>query len=305
MIPQFVTDALVLSSQLAVLGTAFWLISLLLPKPDPEATTARNFTCAHKPTLINKEFKCEIFYPFISFFITQPLSTLAIFALFFFGFDLLPRQPFAEDIATLPVWIQVIIGIFVLDISLYIRHRFVHTYCWSYHAVHHCAQEIGWLTTKRLHPVDQFVMGVINFIVLYFLGFSAEGMVIANAIKDLNNFFVHSNIVLDYGRPLKYILVSPNMHRWHHATETQAHNKNYCVVFAFIDYFLGTYYVPDNALPKSYGTSYRQLDDIENKNIIKELYYPFVLTYRAMFRRRPANTSSIPLAAQDKAAQPL
>ncbi len=93
--------------------------------------------------------------------------------------------------------------------------------------------------------------------------------------QTMNNYFVHSNIVLDYPKPWKYIFVSPNMHRWHHALEPEAHNKNYCVVFAFVDYLLGTYYVPDNALPKGYGSNRAELDDIERKTILSELTIPF------------------------------
>ena len=47
------------------------------------------------------------------------------------------------------------------------------------------------------------------------------------------------------------------------------------MIFAFIDYLLGTYYVPDNALPKAYGSGHVEMDDIANKNILKELWLPF------------------------------
>ena len=171
--------------------------------------------------------------------------------------------------------LQVLLGLLVIDISLWIRHSFVHKFLWSFHAVHHSAKELTWLTTRRLHPLDQIVMGLIDCVILYVIGFSAEGMIGALIIKDLNNLFVHSNIVLDYPKPLKYIFVSPNMHRWHHATEKEAHDKNYCVVFAFVDYVMGTFYVPDNALPKNYGCAMPEMDDIDNKNILKELWFPF------------------------------
>jgi hypothetical protein len=38
--------------------------------------------------------------------------------------------------------------------------------------------------------------------------------------------------------------------------------------------------VPDNALPKEYGCGQAELDDVENKNILKELWVPFKLAGR-------------------------
>jgi sterol desaturase/sphingolipid hydroxylase (fatty acid hydroxylase superfamily) len=262
---------------LALFAVLFWLIGLLLPKPEGKTENLKNFHCAHEPSLFNKEFKCEAFYPLISILITQPLALYSVYAFLLFSQGNLPYQMFASHIMSMPLVVQVLLGLLIIDSSVWIRHGFVHKYFWSFHAVHHSAEEISWWTTARLHPLDQFTMGLIDFAVLYLIGFSADGMAIALVIKNLNNMFVHSNIVLDYPKPLKYIIVSPNMHRWHHAKEKEAHDKNFCVVFAFVDYLLGTYYVPDNALPKAYGSDNAELDDIHRKNILTELWIPFKL----------------------------
>jgi sterol desaturase/sphingolipid hydroxylase (fatty acid hydroxylase superfamily) len=268
-------------ASMGVLLLVFWRIGLLLPKPENKTENLRNFHCAHPPVLFNKEFKCEGFYPLLNIFFTQPLTIFLAFALIKLGADGLPYQMFSKEIAGLPLVVQVLLGLLLIDISLWIRHSFVHKFLWSFHAVHHSAKELTWLTTRRLHPLDQIVMSLIDFVILYVAGFSAEGMVVALVLKDLNNLFVHSNIVLDYPKPLKYILVSPNMHRWHHATEKEAHDKNFCVVFAFVDYVMGTYYVPDNALPANYGSGIEGMDDIDNKSILKELWLPFLPARRA------------------------
>lgn len=262
-------------ASLAMVGLLFWLLSLLLRKPEGKHENLRNFHCAHQPSMINKEFKCEAFYPLITIFVSQPIVLYCVYVLLSASDGKLPYQIFDDFITGLPVVAQVVLGLLVIDISLWIRHSFVHKYLWSFHSVHHCAEEISWLTTYRLHPMDQIVMSVIDFAVLYLIGFSAEGMTIAILIKNMNNEFVHSNIVLDYPKPWKYIFVSPNMHRWHHATEKVAHDKNFCIVFAFVDYVMGTYYVPDNALPKAYGSDNAELDDIERKTILSELWIPF------------------------------
>lgn len=280
------------AASLMIMGVLFWAISLRLPEPEGKTENLRNFHCVHPPSLINKEFKFEGFYPAITNLITNPLIFYCVAVLLPVGRDHLPYQIFADYVARLPLLVQIFFGLLVIDFSVWIRHGFVHKYFWSFHAVHHCAKEVSWITTHRLHPLDHFVMSLINFTVLYMIGFSAEGMAAAMVIKNLNNYFVHSNIVLDYPKPLKYILVSPNMHRWHHALEPEAHGKNFCVVFAFIDYLLGTYYVPDNALPKGYGSDHAELDDIERKTILSELWIPFKLN-RPVVARHPVTSATL------------
>lgn len=280
----------------AFMAVLFWVVSLLLPKAEGKTEELRNFHRAHEPALINREARCEWFYPVISAVLSQPLYILIIFYAHAYFSQKVPYQVLDQGIESLPIVVQVLLALLVIDISLWIRHSFVHKYCWPFHAVHHSARELSWLTTKRLHPIDSLVMGVMDFVVLYFIGFSALGMAIALTIKNLNNMFVHSNIVLDYPKPWKYIFVSPNMHRWHHAVEKEAHDKNYCVVFAFVDYIMGTYYVPDNALPKAYGCGIPELDDVEHKSILQELWVPFKVTGQSLkaklgFDEKPADVA--------------
>ncbi len=266
-------------------GTFYFAFSLILRSKDD--FNYKNFSVADTPKLLNKEFKCEFFYPFIEAFITTPLKLMILSALFILieQYAVLNRHIFNDILSSMPLFFQVIIGLLILDISLYIRHWFVHKYFWNYHAVHHSAQEITWLTAHRLHPVDAIVMGIIDYSILYILGFDALGMAIAVIIKNYYNHFVHSNIRLDYGKPFKYIFVSPNMHRWHHDAGKEGYNKNFCIIFAFIDLAMGTYYVPDNRLPKRYGSNNKMLDDIELKGIIRELIIPFQLSKNLFLKK--------------------
>lgn len=290
---EWLTPAMSAMHWAALFAIVFWVISLLLPKPEGKHENLRNFHCAHEPSLLNKEARFEAFYPLITSLLTQPLIFLVLYEFYHFMSDKVPYQMFDKSIESMPLVVQIVLGLLAIDISLWIRHSFVHKYFWSFHAVHHCAKEITWLTTKRLHPVDHFVMSVIDFAVLYIIGFSAEGMAFALIFKNLHNMYVHSNIVMDYPKPWKYIFVSPNMHRWHHATEKEAHDKNFCVVFAFVDYIMGTYYVPDNALPKEYGSGFDELDDVENKTILQELWLPFKLA----FQKTPVSEAASPTNA--------
>jgi len=237
-----------------------------------------------RPAQPNKKYiqndnKVEIFYPLIQQIITNPLSLFVTAYLTVTQLNgILPHQMFSKQIANLPYWGQVLVGLFVIDLALYIRHRFVHHFCWPYHAIHHSARYMTWITKLRLHPIDAVVMGVINTIVLYVIGFDFETIFIAQYIMMIWNFFVHANTRLVFPSFFHYIIGSPHVHRWHHATEKAAVNKNFTIMFCFIDVLFGTFYAPRDRLPKRLGI----VDDGRvqlRDNSFSHLAYPFQRHY--------------------------
>ena len=237
-----------------------------------------------RPAQPNKKYlqsdnKVEIFYPLVEQLITNPLSLFVTAYFTVTQLDgILPHQIFSTQIAGLPYWAQVLVGLFVIDFALYVRHRFVHHFCWPYHAIHHSAKHLTWVTKLRLHPIDSIVMGIINSIVLYVIGFDLETIITAQYFMNAWNFFVHTNIRLEFPSVLHYIIGSPHVHRWHHATEKEAINKNFTIMFCFIDVLFGTFYAPRGKLPESLGI----FDDgrVEMKdNIFSHLIYPFQRHY--------------------------
>ena len=243
----------------------------------PRSIRVRNFTLGHPERAWDKETLCELTYSFMNLVLFGALKVFCLIALQKHVLvPYLPVRIFQAEIAAMPVWIQVILALLILDFALYIRHRFVHEFCWPFHAVHHSAPRISWTTADRLHPIDNLIMGAINLVVLHVLGFRGEGMVYAVMIKQFLNYFNHSNIVLDYGFPLRYIFVSPNMHRWHHATTKDAINKNYCIIFSFYDVLFGTFYVPEGQVPSKYGSGYEpDKRFLAHPNYLDDFVYPF------------------------------
>lgn len=230
-------------------------------------------------TYLQSDNKVEILYPLVAQLITNPLGlfVMTYITVMQLG-SVLPHQIFSAQIADLPYFAQILVGLFVIDLSLYIRHRFVHHFCWPYHAIHHSAKTLTWITKFRLHPIDSVVMGVINTIVLHVIGFDFESIVTAQYFMMIWNNIVHANIKLVFPSFVHYIIGSPHVHRWHHATEKEAVNKNFTIMFCFIDVLFGTFYAPRDRFPKSLGI----VDDgrVQLKdNIFSHLVYPFQRHY--------------------------
>lgn len=169
------------------------------------------------------------------------------------GFD----RAFGPDptpwVKTLPIWVQVIAIIVVADIGYYIAHRTSHAvpFLWQFHAVHHSIEEMDWLATHRVHPVDQIFTNMVSLLPIYFLGFSFEAVVIHQFLYQLQALLIHSNTRIKFG-PLSWLIASPEYHHWHHANEVEAYDRNFAAQLSIIDYLAGTLFLPKR-LPKAYG----------------------------------------------------
>ena len=87
--------------------------------------------------------------------------------------------------------------------------------------------------------------------------------------------FNHANVKLPaaFGRaPLKYLIVTPDFHHWHHSSEQEALDRNYAAHFAFIDYLFGTAVKSDRRFPEKYAV----LGDYMPDGFFKQQLFPFI-----------------------------
>lgn len=269
------------------------ILSLLLveviKRLDGDFPHWKNFRLVHKERpFLKQELTGELALGLFNVILAAPITAYITAVVITYALQPhLPNQPFAATIEQWPFAVQVLVGLVALDFSLYIRHRFVHHFFWSFHTIHHSTREITWITWLKLHPLDAMVMGIINVSVLYILGFGGEAIAVSGLIMFHFNRFCHSNIALDYGFPLRYIFVSPNMHRWHHAADDpKAFNTNFCIVFAWIDLLFGTFYVPKDRLPEHYGVWNEDGEHVVGTGFWEMLTYPFAEMWRTIRSRR-------------------
>jgi sterol desaturase/sphingolipid hydroxylase (fatty acid hydroxylase superfamily) len=156
-------------------------------------------------------------------------------------------------VTALPLWVQVPAVIVIADIGYYTAHRMSHAvpFLWKFHAVHHSIEEMDWLATHRVHPVDQVLSSMISLLPVYFLGFSATSIVLYQAIYQAQALLIHSNVRMNFG-PLKYLFASPEYHHWHHANQKEAYDRNFAAQLSIIDVVAGTMFMPARR-PEKYG----------------------------------------------------
>lgn len=200
---------------------------------------------------------------------------------------LAPYVPFRildKAITGFPFFLQVFVVMLVLDFAVYWRHRFSHFGLWSFHSVHHSAEELTWTTKLRLHPVDILAASIFDALAMHFIGFESPAILTASLIMMAIDFWAHTNLDFKFPKPFRYLLASPHSHRWHHANVREAYDKNFCSVFPFYDVIFGTFYHPEE-LPPKYGLSKMEQKDFPSGKFLGWMAYPFRREYKRLKKR--------------------
>ncbi len=166
----------------------------------------------------------------------------------------------------------------VRDALIYVRHRFFHTrLLWPFHSIHHSSEEVTWLSAVRFHPAEDLIESIAEtflfFTCFVLLGFPAKVLLVAGLAIAIWNMVVHANLRWTFG-PLRYVLVSPVFHRWHHSDMPAALDKNFAAMFSFLDLVLGTFYMPKGKLPMTTGLGGEQAKHYP-QGLLGQISHPF------------------------------
>ncbi len=171
----------------------------------------------------------------------------------------------------LPLWAQALLFLVASDFMLYWLHRLFHDgELWKYHAVHHSAEELDWISAARFHPVN-LVIGTISVdVILLMAGISPNIMLWVGPFTTFHSAFVHANLSWTLG-PFRYVLATPVFHRWHHTPLEEGGNTNFAGTFPLWDVLFGTFRMPEGRLPENYGKDEAKMP----AEIVGQLAFPF------------------------------
>jgi sterol desaturase/sphingolipid hydroxylase (fatty acid hydroxylase superfamily) len=145
----------------------------------------------------------------------------------------------------LPGWSKVLIAVIVLDLVIYLQHVLFHSVpvLWRLHRMHHADLEFDVTTGVRFHPVEIVLSMLIKFGAVAALGAPALGVLVFEVILNATSMFSHSNVRLPpaLDRVLRWILVTPDMHRVHHSILRRETDSNFGFNLPWWDRLFGTY----------------------------------------------------------------
>lgn len=187
-----------------------------------------------------------------------------------FGWAVSPTvQGFVQS---MPGLLRFVLVILAADLVEYTLHRSLHEvpWLWRIHAVHHSPSHMDWLSGSRLHVTEILLTRSLILVPIFLLGFPQDTIFAYVIFVSIQSVVIHSNIAWDLGW-LRFVLVTPHYHHWHHASDEEALDRNYCAHTPLWDYVFRTAHMPKGRWPKSYGT----VKPIPG-NFFKQIVYPFM-----------------------------
>jgi len=144
-----------------------------------------------------------------------------------------------------PYWLAFVGSLLVLDLSIYWQHRIFHhvPWLWRLHRVHHADPDFDSSTGLRFHPLEIMLSMLIKIAVVVLLGAPLWAVIVFEVVLNATSLFNHGNVALPrwLERPLRYLLVTQEMHRIHHSQVMRETNSNYSFNLSIWDRLFNSY----------------------------------------------------------------
>lgn len=130
-----------------------------------------------------------------------------------------------------PAWLEFALAVLLLDLTLYWQHRLMHQVplLWRLHRVHHCDTSFDVTTGVRFHPLEIALSMGLKLGVITLLGPHPAAVLVFEVLLSLGSLFTHTDIAFpkQFDRPVRWLFVTPSMHRIHHSTWRRETDSNY------------------------------------------------------------------------------
>ena len=138
-----------------------------------------------------------------------------------------------------------VVAVVLLDLVIYFQHVMFHAVptLWRLHRVHHADLDFDLTTGTRFHPIEILISIVIKCSAVAAIGASPAAVLVFEVLLNATAMFNHANASLPrvVDRSLRWLLVTPDMHRLHHSVEYDESSSNFGFNLPWWDRLFGTY----------------------------------------------------------------
>ena len=142
-------------------------------------------------------------------------------------------------------WPAMIAALLILDVTIWAQHVLFHKVpvLWRLHRMHHSDTGFDVTTGLRFHPLEILASMAIKIAIVVALGAPPEAVLLFELILNAAAMFNHGNITLPprVDAALRWVLVTPDMHRVHHSEIREETDSNYGFAVPWWDRLFGTY----------------------------------------------------------------
>jgi sterol desaturase/sphingolipid hydroxylase (fatty acid hydroxylase superfamily) len=178
-----------------------------------------------------------------------------------------------------PAWAAVPLAVVALDLVIYLQHVLFHAVpaLWRVHRMHHADLEVDVTTGVRFHPVEILLSMGLKLGAVAALGAPAVAVLVFEVLLNATSMFNHSNVRMParLERALRWIVVTPDMHRVHHSVVVRETNSNFGFNLPWWDRLFGTYRDQPAAGHDGMTLGVEQLRDPSEQRLDRMLTQPF------------------------------
>jgi sterol desaturase/sphingolipid hydroxylase (fatty acid hydroxylase superfamily) len=182
-------------------------------------------------------------------------------------------------LVALPTWIVVVASVVLLDLAIYLQHVLFHAVpvLWRLHRMHHADLAFDVTTGLRFHPIEILVSMLLKLAVIAALGTPAVAVLIFEVLLNATSMFSHGNvrIVHRLDAVLRWVVVTPDMHRVHHSIQSTETNSNFGFNLSWWDRLFGTYRPEPSAGQEAMTIGIEQFRDPRELRLDRMLVQPF------------------------------
>jgi sterol desaturase/sphingolipid hydroxylase (fatty acid hydroxylase superfamily) len=142
-------------------------------------------------------------------------------------------------------WGEIAATIIMFDVWDYWMHRTLHKvpFMWRFHRAHHSDMELDVTTAARFHIGELFLSACSKCLMILVWGPSLWGLVTFDILLNAAALFHHSNVAIPImlQDSIERLIVTPRMHRCHHALYRDCFNTNFSTILSAWDRLFGSY----------------------------------------------------------------
>jgi len=146
-----------------------------------------------------------------------------------------------------PYWLVFIVSVLFLDFAIYFQHIIAHKwkFLWRFHQVHHTDLDFDATTAVRFHPIEIMISLLYKVVCIVLIGADPIAVIAFEVILNGAATFNHSNVYIkpEWDKKLRWLLITPDMHRIHHSTMPTETDSNYGFSISIWDRLCRTYTV--------------------------------------------------------------
>jgi len=144
--------------------------------------------------------------------------------------------------------------------------------------MHHTDLDIDVTTGARFHPVEIVLSLLIKMGIILVLGIPVWSFVAFEVLLNATSMFNHGNISISAAIDsiLRFVLVTPDMHRVHHSVIIREHNSNFGFNLPWWDRLFGTYKGQPEAGHDNMVIGLANFRDPERLSLMRLILLPFL-----------------------------